>query len=429
MGFLFICSGVVLLQLAKSSKDVPDTAIFQGDLDQMRTIAEQEEPESEPRADTIRGGAAIVRAISRKRTMRQLDEVKTIHSEHMDPINEDEPVYFDGLRRRKTVTAPGQRSIRRAKTVHPPLGMSSFPDEDGHSEAGSVETDYHPGFHLPKFMGRQKSKAKSTASSDRGALTEMSDLETGVMDKDGSQVATHERNQSEHVYGLPPGLRHEGAADFDEDTSYRPGPSSPHVNFASDLPHQSLASSLLEPPKPPPHASTTPGSGSGTAKRSFSFQNPFSRLNKNRRGDDASDDEDTASTASSDRRPLSRSAFSYQRGGSYSRPPTQPQATEEERLGLVKGDSGSPSASRTSPLTDSMRGGYAGVISEEDESDGWLVTSGRSESPEDLAGDLGRARMRERESSSRGMRYNDGSDSEGEAEGLAYVKPRMPSGL
>lgn len=85
VGFLVICSGVVLLQLAKSSKDVPDTAVFSGDLDQVRTIAEQEEKESEPRADTIRGGAAIVRAISKRRTARQAEEVKHMHDEIMQP--------------------------------------------------------------------------------------------------------------------------------------------------------------------------------------------------------------------------------------------------------------------------------------------------------------------------------------------------------
>lgn len=55
LGFLQICAGVVLLQLSKSSKDVPDAAVFNGDLDQVRTVAEQEEPESEPKADAIRG--------------------------------------------------------------------------------------------------------------------------------------------------------------------------------------------------------------------------------------------------------------------------------------------------------------------------------------------------------------------------------------
>jgi len=50
MGFLQICAGVVLLQLSKSAKNVPDAEVFRGDLDQVRTVAEQEEPESEPKA-------------------------------------------------------------------------------------------------------------------------------------------------------------------------------------------------------------------------------------------------------------------------------------------------------------------------------------------------------------------------------------------
>src|SRR5690606_4532878 len=37
LGFLQICCGVVLLQLSKSAKNVPDTEIFKGDLDQVHT--------------------------------------------------------------------------------------------------------------------------------------------------------------------------------------------------------------------------------------------------------------------------------------------------------------------------------------------------------------------------------------------------------
>ena len=53
MGFLQICAGVVLLQLSKSAKNVPDAEVFRGDLDQVRTVAEQEEPEYEPKAGMI----------------------------------------------------------------------------------------------------------------------------------------------------------------------------------------------------------------------------------------------------------------------------------------------------------------------------------------------------------------------------------------
>ena len=99
MGFLQICTGVILLQLSKSAKDVPDAAVFKGDLDQVRTVAEVEEPEYEPRADTIRGGGAILRSISKARSEKQLMEARRLQEEHMQPIGEGETVEFDGLRR------------------------------------------------------------------------------------------------------------------------------------------------------------------------------------------------------------------------------------------------------------------------------------------------------------------------------------------
>ncbi len=64
MGFFQICAGVVLLQMSKSAKDVPDAAVFKGDLNQVREIAEVEQPETEPKADAIRGAAAIIRRFS-----------------------------------------------------------------------------------------------------------------------------------------------------------------------------------------------------------------------------------------------------------------------------------------------------------------------------------------------------------------------------
>ncbi|KAK7403088.1 hypothetical protein QQX98_011153 [Neonectria punicea] len=155
MGFLTICSGVVLLQLSKSAKDVPDAAVFSGDLDQIQTIAEQEQPESEPKADAIRGTAAIMRQISQRRLRMQADELKRMHEEKMmmesmEPISEDgQPQWeFDGLRRRRTMTFRNQSTRSRAATspppsspryapppprtpqAHPPLGMSHFPDYD-----------------------------------------------------------------------------------------------------------------------------------------------------------------------------------------------------------------------------------------------------------------------------------------------------------
>ena len=76
IGFMQICAGVVLLQLSKSAKDVPDAAIFKGDLDQIREVAEVEEPESEPKADSIRGAASIIRRISTARRTMESDEAR-----------------------------------------------------------------------------------------------------------------------------------------------------------------------------------------------------------------------------------------------------------------------------------------------------------------------------------------------------------------
>ena len=162
MGFLIICAGVVLLQLAKSSKDVPDTAVLRGDLDQVRTVAEQEEPEYEPRADTIRGGAAIVRALSRARTIRQVEEVKRIHEERMMPIGENEEVEWDGLRRRRTVSTVHSGSVRRTKTLHPPLGMSHFPDD-----VSEPDSELHPGFFHQTWQKEPKERHKTCCSHER----------------------------------------------------------------------------------------------------------------------------------------------------------------------------------------------------------------------------------------------------------------------
>uniref|UniRef100_A0A8H7K895 Magnesium transporter NIPA2 n=1 Tax=Bionectria ochroleuca TaxID=29856 RepID=A0A8H7K895_BIOOC len=136
LGFLTICSGVVLLQLSKAAKDVPDAAIFQGDLDQIQTIAEQEQPESEPKADAIRGAAAIVRRISSARLKMESQELKRLHEEkmmdQMQPINENgqsmQEFEWDGLRRRKTLRS-GTVNSRNAPsfTVSPPPSSAGFP--------------------------------------------------------------------------------------------------------------------------------------------------------------------------------------------------------------------------------------------------------------------------------------------------------------
>ncbi len=98
-GFLTICSGVVLLQLSKSAKDVPDAAVFSGDLDQIQTIAEQEQSETEPKADAIRGTAALVRRFSMARQNMEVEELKRLHEEKMRerlaPVSEDGSPEFE----------------------------------------------------------------------------------------------------------------------------------------------------------------------------------------------------------------------------------------------------------------------------------------------------------------------------------------------
>ncbi|KAI9373888.1 magnesium transporter NIPA-domain-containing protein [Aspergillus egyptiacus] len=133
LGFLQICSGVVLLQLSKSAKDVPDTAVFKGDLDQIREVATQEEPESEPKADAIRGTAAIIRRLSTPRRTMEAEEARRYYREryedHLKPPADNEIVEWDGLRRRKTVLSEKSPMTPRRTTPLPPLGMSRFPDD------------------------------------------------------------------------------------------------------------------------------------------------------------------------------------------------------------------------------------------------------------------------------------------------------------
>ena len=371
MGFLVICSGVVLLQLAKSSKDVPDAAVFKGELDQVRTVVEQEEPEYEPRADTIRGGAAIVRAMSRVRTKRQADEVRRIHDERMKPIGESEEFEWDGLRRRRTTSTSHTTSVKRSKTVHPPLGMSSFPNED---EVSDPEDEVHPG-----FFGRIGRKSHTTFGSQaKKHRTGRSPVPLGSVR--AADVEAGEAGAGEHAFGLPPSLQkpHE---QHEEDTAYRGpgGQPSTHIHFAGEVHDRDRASSggsSLAPPRPPPHAAGATTTAGGAAKRQFSFQNVFHR----KRSDGATPPVDDA-------RPTSRGALSFISGHSREYHPypgtSGGDATEEERLGLVHGDSSTPLPTYSEEAAEAER-----------DSDEWQVTSAShaSSSPYDVGGDLGRPR-------------------------------------
>jgi len=331
LGFLQICAGVVLLQLSKSAKDMPDAAVFKGDLDQVRTVAEQEEPESEPKADAIRGAAAIIRRISQSRQNVEIEEARKVHEmrmkDQMEPIGENEQVEWDGLRRRKTVIDPASASLQRRKTLHPPLGMAHFPDEDGASDdrpsssdvfgSGGMNGGFFNSFSRQassRFSGRQ---GKSLSTGTPG----LSEPVSPGRDDAPPTAQVLGAMEMDHVYGLPPSLRgadDRGKSHFDSSTEYTGAGGKP-IMWADNVetrPPASRGSSLA--PPPPPHG----------AKRQFSFTNPFHRHKS-----------DTPAESTEPHRPSSRLGLGSRGSSKEHSIPGIKSATEEERLGLVKGDS------------------------------------------------------------------------------------------
>ncbi|KAJ8070802.1 hypothetical protein OCU04_001164 [Sclerotinia nivalis] len=354
MGFLVICSGVVLLQLSKSAKDVPDAAIFAGDLDQMRTIAEQEQPETEPKADAIRGAAAILRKFSTTRQKMEMEEAKRLHEESiLQPLGEDEVIEWDGLRRRRTTvgsnysmsmrsradsavpplpepmrhTPTARTTLPRTPIAHPPLGMSHFPDP----EEDRDEED-RPGTGLSSsIFGTIRSRVtrgKSLSSSTNPAVNVASPTHpvplTDIRTYRGGDGEIYKSEHSDEAYyihdsqafGLPTALR-------DQKTEYT-GSGGRHITIAED-PHRPLSrSSNLVPPTPPPHS----------AKRQFSFQNVFRK-----NGGPQQNDGPPQEIRSPDRKRI---------GSRHGSDEIIKNATEEERLGLVKSDTRTQSPSGTS---------------------------------------------------------------------------------
>lgn len=335
MGFLVICSGVVLLQLSKSAKDVPDAALFAGDLNQIQTIAEQEQPETEPKADAIRGAAALVRRFSTAREKMEMEELRRLHmekeQERLESVSENGQPQFewDGLRRRKTTLVSQRSRTMTAPSIppnatgspHPPLGMSHFPTEQ---ELADDDRPFSAG--LSSIMGTIRSRATSVLPghpdfkgpplNDSQNTLDMSHHHNVQSPMHPVQLTDMPVAPGDH-YGIPPGYKPEydlasgsGAASISS--------ASRHVQFGGELRHTPDGVSLA-PPTPPPHA---------TAKRQFSFQNVFKRHREH--GNDSSDDRPMSSRSVN--RPSSG------RGRGYSIPHAKT-ATEEERLGLVKGDS------------------------------------------------------------------------------------------
>lgn len=357
MGFLQICSGVILLQLSKSAKDIPDVAVFKGDLDQVRIVAEQEEPESEPKADAIRGTAAIIRRFS-NRQKAEAAEAKRVHEERlkdrMIPIGEDEQYEWDGLRRRKTVRIDSGQGLERRKTLHPPLGMAYFPDEeDDRGTAGSSE---HGGFD-GGFLSSFRKRAQDTFS--RGQSKHRGEGRAGArgMPQPGPTADMSlppYQNRSEpipslssqnvdgamemsHVLGLPQNLHRQASNENIRPVKKSHVQATEHVDDEEE--GQSPSRGTLA-PYPPPH----------TAKRQFSFQNVFHRRKSDTRPE----------SSHADRRSSPRLGIGSRQGTKdYIKPSASGKSgTEEERLGLVKGDSQSmlPSPDYTTDDEESPQG-------------------------------------------------------------------------
>jgi hypothetical protein len=269
----------------------------------------------------MRGAGAIIRSISKARQSRQFEEAKRLQEEHhlsMTPIGENEQIEFDGIRRRRTIIGqPGTRgsvrghagsplnpdnrpastipgSVVRRKSLHPPLGMSRFPDEEE-----LHEEEIHPGF-LDHFRRKNRSSKTlpPTPRPDDYPLSPVKTESSTIVSRDSSGTPR------EHIYGAPTNLKH-------EDTSYHGQTDGSHIQF------QEPERLLSPPPPPPPH---------GGAKRQFSFQNPFHKRGHSGEG-------------SSTSRPVSRGGLSFTGRKASGTVSSQQGITEEERLGLVHGDS------------------------------------------------------------------------------------------
>jgi hypothetical protein len=334
MGFLQICAGVVLLQMSKSAKDVPDAAVFKGDLDQVREIGEQEQPETEPKADAIRGTAALLRRLSTSRQKMEEAEARRYREEklkdQLEPVAENEIVEWDGLRRRKTVVGDGLPSpIVRRKTIHPPLGMSQFPEENENQQSHPHEDGPQHGFfetvrtrassvlrtHPPRQTVSDPTDADARNHMHPVALADIK-IDPAEADAPIEPYGSGSPGKSrEHVYGLPPGLQKPGNYEHGGINSPRskPLPAQPTVQSPAGAPNIPLPSPLGK-----------------SNRRQFSFQNMFRGQRSPAPGEQSS---------ASNLNPLPSRSGIGPRSGSAEQKRAMKTATEEERLGLVKGDS------------------------------------------------------------------------------------------
>ncbi|AEO66420.1 uncharacterized protein THITE_2114513 [Thermothielavioides terrestris NRRL 8126] len=335
-GFLTICAGVVLLQLSKSAKDVPDTALFTGDLDQIHTIAEQPQSETEPKADAIRGAAAIVRRLSSARQKMELEEFKRLQEEKrqesLAPVSEDgAPIYeWDGIRRRRTMTVSTRRSMTSPAptqfappTPHPPLGWSHFPTPE---ELGEANRPLSPA--LSSIVGTIRTRARSVllpGHPDFRKTAEPPKVQSPMHPVQLTSIAVAGSKPGEiEEYSLP-------GTSVGEDSSR----SARRVQFGPDsrnVSDDNQSAMSYAPLTPPSHS----------ARRQFSFHSMFRRHQSHAHGDGSGSGgsgHDDADHQHHHHHPLfARGARQGISPRGYSSPQIRG-ATEEETLGLVKGDS------------------------------------------------------------------------------------------
>ena len=363
----------------------------------MREVAEQEQPETEPKADAIRGTAAIIRRLSVSRQKMEQEEARRLREDKMkdqlEPLRENEVVEWDGLRRRKTIIGNAEFGgpVRR-KTIHPPLGMSRFPEQAQNEDAEREVRESH-GF----FEGlRDRAQSVLHPHQPRNTTSDYGDPRSPVhpmplteINVQGSQAETpilpygpgSFEEAQEHIYGLPPGLQ--GRRNQPGAHSPRSKPLPNHPQDQSPAIGGTNKDSLA--PERPEHST----------RRQFSFTNVFHRHPKTPDRPSSSDQNQSSAARPTSRMGLgSRSASST----SHEQKRAMKTATEEERLGLVKGDShaallqeeDSPSRPTHSQSSSSASESYIPYDlkpsnyvhnSEDDEDDDWQMMNIRSGHP------------------------------------------------
>ncbi|KAL5614829.1 hypothetical protein BROUX41_004917 [Berkeleyomyces rouxiae] len=339
-GFLTICAGVVLLQLSKSSKDVPDTAVFNGDLDQIQTIGEQAQPETEPKADAIRGAAAIVRQLSVTRQRREAEEFERLRqdtlAERLSPHNAGGAEYeWDGLRRRRTPLSRASISSR---------GTSIGPSAYGMAPGSSVSATPHgtflapmkPSLHPPLGMSRLPTEAEIQEEQD---LEHRRATSPSIISSITGTIRSKRRNMIPPTLSEIPDTAHPVPLNEMTELSLNHGAYSRTPNF--DIENQSTeyrgssgqevgGYSELDPPD---HHS---------ARRQFSFQNLFRKSHSQATSSQTNAEKDAPAKRAPE--PASKKNTNYNGRMTLGlRMLDSSEETDEERLGLVKQQTNEPS--------------------------------------------------------------------------------------